>query len=264
MTQTEAITYSSYLKVRELLELQQRKSRPEEHDEMLFIIIHQVYELWFKQMLHEGDHLKEQLVEGSDEPAFATIQRMLTILKTMVSQVDILETMTPISFLSFRDFLQSASGFQSAQFREFEFMLGYKRVRPLENYPEGSPERVALERRYHEPSVWNALCQWLKNRDFAVPASFTDGDHTTPTEACPEFQAELIRLYKEHPHERALCEHFVDLDEGIQEWRYRHVMMVQRTIGMRTGTGGSPGVEYLRGTLFNPLFPDLWAIRAEL
>ena len=218
----------------------------------------------FKQMLHEGDHLKEQLVEGADEPAFATIQRMLTILKTMVSQVDILETMTPISFLSFRDFLQSASGFQSAQFREFEFMLGYKRARPLENYPEGSPERIALERRYEEPSIWNALCHWLKNRGFTVPAKLIDADSTSPTEACPDFQPELIRLYKEHPHERALCENLVDLDEGIQEWRYRHVMMVQRTIGMRTGTGGSPGVDYLRGTLFNPLFPDLWAIRAEL
>ncbi|MEC8819113.1 MAG: tryptophan 2,3-dioxygenase family protein [Planctomycetota bacterium] len=264
MTQTEAITYSSYLKVPELLELQQRKSRPEEHDEMLFIVIHQVYELWFKQMLHEGDRLKELLCHEGDEDAFATVSRMLTILKTMVAQIDVLETMTPISFLSFRDFLQSASGFQSAQFREFEFLLGYKRPGPIENYPEDSPERRALRKRYEEPSIWHALCVWFRSRGFEVPDCVVHCDHTLPTTECPELHPELIRLYKEHPHERALCEKLVDLDEGIQEWRYRHVMMVQRTIGMRPGTGGSPGVDYLRRTLFNPLFPDLWAIRGSL
>lgn len=264
MPQADPITYASYLKVPELLDLQQPKSSPEEHDEMLFIIIHQVYELWFKQMLHEGDHLKTLLEEDEDELAFATLKRMLTILKTMVSQIDILETMTPISFLSFRDFLQSASGFQSAQFREFEFQLGYKRRKALDHYPKDSKEHEALARRIDEPSIWNAFCGWFKSRGFEVPAHLTEGSSDVPTAECPEFQPELIRLYRDHPHERALCEHLVDLDEGIQEWRYRHVMMVQRTIGVRMGTGGSDGVGYLRKTLFNPLFPDLWAIRAEL
>jgi tryptophan 2,3-dioxygenase len=264
MPQADPITYASYLKVPELLDLQQPKSSPEEHDEMLFIIIHQVYELWFKQMLHEGDLLKTQLVNDQDELAFATLKRMLTVLKTMVSQIDILETMTPISFLSFWDFLQSASGFQSAQFREFEFQLGYKRTKTLNHYPEGSMEHEALARRIAEPSIWNVFCGWIKGRGFEVPEHLVRGDSNEPTAACPEFQPELIRLYREHPHERALCEHLVDLDEGIQEWRYRHVMMVQRTIGVRMGTGGSDGVGYLRNTLFNPLFPDLWSIRAEL
>ncbi len=264
MPQADPITYASYLKVPELLELQQPKSSPEEHDEMLFIIIHQVYELWFRQMLHEGDLLKTLLKDDQDELAFATLKRMLTILKTMVSQIDILETMTPISFLSFRDFLQSASGFQSAQFREFEFLLGYKRRKTLNHYPPGSMEHEALARRIAEPSIWNAFCEWFSTRGFEVPGHLMDGTSDEPTTECPEFQPELIRLYREHPHERALCEHLVDLDEGIQEWRYRHVMMVQRTIGVRMGTGGSDGVGYLRNTLFNPLFPDLWAIRAEL
>ncbi|HAW95751.1 MAG TPA: tryptophan 2,3-dioxygenase [Phycisphaerales bacterium] len=264
MPQADPITYASYLKVPELLDLQRPQSSPEEHDEMLFIIIHQVYELWFKQMLHEGDLLKRHLIADKDELAFATLKRMLTILKTMVSQIDILETMTPISFLSFRDFLQSASGFQSAQFREFEFQLGYKRVKTLQHYPEGSMEHDALARRISEPSIWNVFCGWIRKRGFEVPEHLVRGDSVEPTVECPEFQPELIRLYREHPHERALCEHLVDLDEGIQEWRYRHVMMVQRTIGVRMGTGGSDGVGYLRNTLFNPLFPDLWSIRAEL
>ena len=264
MPQADPITYASYLRVPELLELQAPKSSPEEHDETLFIIIHQVYELWFKQMLHEGDLLKTLLKNDQDELAFATLKRMLTILKTMVSQIDILETMTPISFLSFRDFLQSASGFQSAQFREFEFQLGYKRRKTLNHYPAGSMEHEALARRIDEPSIWNAFCGWFATRGFEVPAHLIDGSSDEPTAECPEFQPELIRLYRDHPHERALCENLVDLDEGIQEWRYRHVMMVQRTIGVRMGTGGSDGVGYLRNTLFNPLFPDLWAIRAEL
>ncbi|MCH2145149.1 MAG: tryptophan 2,3-dioxygenase family protein [Phycisphaerales bacterium] len=264
MTSTEKLTYDSYLRITDLLELQQPLSAPEEHDETLFIIIHQVYELWFKQMLHEGDFLCTTFGENDQPTACATLKRMLTILKTMVAQIDVLETMSPVSFQSFRRFLKSSSGFQSAQFREFEFLLGHKRRSPLDNYDENSPLRRKLEGRLAAPSIWDAFCKWLSIRDFDVPQELLDRDVTEAAQPNPELQKQLIAIYHGHPAERTVCELLVDLDEGIQEWRYRHVKMVERTIGTLKGTGGSPGAAYLRNTLFHSLFPDLWAIRSEL
>ena len=264
MADTKKLTYDTYLRITDLLQLQQPLSTPEEHDETLFIIIHQVYELWFKQMLHEGDHLVEVLHEDDQSAACATLKRMLTILKTMVAQIDVLETMTPVSFLSFRKFLESSSGFQSAQFREFEFLLGHKREAPLKNYPPDSPEHARLLTRLNEPTIWDAFCKWLGIRGIAVPAEVLERDVRQPLEANEALQKELVRIYHEMPEERTVCELLVDLDEGIQEWRYRHVKMVERTIGSLHGTGGSPGVDYLRRTLFHSLFPDLWAIRSAL
>jgi len=263
------ITYGSYLKVPELLSLQQPLSRAPgsdqpEHDEMLFIVIHQVYELWFRQQLHEGDRLVGCLLSGDAVHAAPTLKRMLTILKTMVQQIDVLETMTPVDFLSFRSFLANSSGFQSAQFREFEFLLGNKNPRMLAHYPEGSAERAALERRYAAPTVYDAFARFVAARGHAVPAELLARDVTQPMQEWPAFQETLLALYRECPSERGVCELLVDLDEGIQEWRYRHVKMVERTIGFKPGTGGSSGAEYLRTTLFRPFFPDLWAIRSRL
>jgi len=258
------ISYGSYLKVHELLALQQPLSDGPEHDEMLFIVIHQVYELWFRQQLHEAAFLSQRLQANDHPMATATLKRMLTILKTMVAQIDVLETMTPMSFTSFRSRLDNASGFQSWQFREFEFVLGHKRQKAVEWQVEGSPERVRLERCLREPSLWDAFLRYLKANGFAVPASVLDRDVTLPTEANAEVQELLVAAYRMHPLVRQVCELLVDLDEGIQEWRYRHVKMVERTIGTKTGTGGSSGVEYLRSTLFRALFPDLWEIRSRL
>ena len=258
------LTYADYLRIPELLELQSPRSDGPEHDELLFIIIHQVYELWFRQEIHETERLVQMLGEDDLFSAEATLVRMLTILKTMVAQVDVLETMTPVSFLSFRSFLANSSGFQSAQFREWEFMLGHKRSRPLQNYDPGSPEREALERRLNEPSLWNAVLHFLARHGIQVPEEAMSDPVEEPTRSCESFHPELVRMYREEPPLRGLCELLVDLDEGIQEWRYRHVKMVERTIGFKKGTGGSPGVAYLRETLFKPLFPDLWAIRTEL
>jgi tryptophan 2,3-dioxygenase len=263
------LSYGSYLKVPELLSLQRPLSRHPvtggaEHDEMLFIVIHQVYELWFRQQLHEGDHLAACLVEGRAEEACATLKRMLTILKTMVQQVDVLETMTPVSFLSFRSFLANSSGFQSAQFREFEFLLGNKQARVLGHNPEGSPERAAIEARWTRPTLYDAFARFLTARGHAVPAELLARDVTEPPAEWPAMQETLLAIYRSHPSERTVCELLVDLDEGVQEWRYRHVKMVERTIGFKQGTGGSPGAAYLRTTLFAPLFPDLWAIRTRL
>ena len=264
-----SLTYGGYLKVPELLALQKPLSRhPQtgvaEHDEMLFIIIHQVYELWFKQQLHEGDFLAKCLLEGKVQEAGATLKRMLTILKTMVQQIDVLETMTPVSFLSFRSFLSNSSGFQSAQFREFEFLLGNKNPRVLAHNPEGSPEHRAIMARWPQPTLYDAFARFLAARGHNVPKALLERDVTQPMQEWPEMQDVLLEVYRGHPVERGVCELLVDLDEGIQEWRYRHVKMVERTIGFKQGTGGSPGAAYLRSTLFNPLFPDLWAIRTRL
>ncbi|MFO0873253.1 MAG: tryptophan 2,3-dioxygenase family protein [Phycisphaerales bacterium] len=258
------LTYASYLKIHELLALQQPLSDGPEHDETLFIVIHQVYELWFKQQLHEGSRLRDRLAANDPVSAASTLRRMLTILKTMVAQIDVLETMTPTSFLSFRARLESSSGFQSAQFREFEFLLGGKRRGPLANYPAGTPERVTLERRLREPTIWDGFLRYLAAAGFAVPPEAFPGDPEAPTSPCPALEPILIDIYRNHPAPRQICELLVDLDEGIQEWRYRHVKMVERTIGRKQGTGGSPGVEYLISTLFRSLFPDLWSIRGAL
>ena len=262
-------TYGSYLQVPGLLALQKPVSvhpttKAAEHDEMLFIIIHQVYELWFKQQLHEGDYLARSLMAGDHAQASATLSRMLTILKTMVQQIDVLETMTPVSFLSFRGFLSSSSGFQSWQFREFEFLLGNKNPRVLAHNPEGSAEHTAIAARWNCPTVWDAFAHFLAGRGYAVPSEVLTRDVTQQIAESADFQNTLLEIYHGHPAERGLCELLVDLDEGVQEWRYRHVKRVERTIGFKQGTGGSPGAAYLRTTLFTPLFPDLWAIRTRL
>ena len=259
-----AVTYSSYLKLDELLSLQQPLSSGPEHDETLFIVIHQVYELWFKEILHELDYLKV-LLERLDTPrALQTLKRVLTILKVVVAQIDVLETMTPLDFLSFRERLESGSGFQSFQFRELEFLLGAKNAAVLERYPAGGEHRRRLERRLAEPTVWDAFLRYLAAAGYPVPRELLERDVTVPVSPAPALRPVLIDVYRRDPMVRTLCERLVDLDEGVQEWRYRHVKMVQRTIGTRRGTGGSAGAAYLMTTLDQPVFPDLWAIRTDL
>ncbi len=259
----KALTYSDYLAVDELLALQRPLSKPVEHDEMLFIVIHQAYELWFRQILWEFDHLVACLQQDRGADAMATLKRVLTILKVLVHQIDILETMTPVSFSSFRDRLESASGFQSAQFREVEIVLGNRNQRMLEVF-DGTAAGERIRRRLEEPSLWAAVIAFLAGRGLEVPTSALDRPRSASTEPDSGVQDVLLHVYSEHPQLRDLCERLVDLDEGLQEWRYRHVKMVERTIGDQPGTGGSPGVAYLRRTLFQPVFPDLWAIRSRL
>jgi tryptophan 2,3-dioxygenase len=259
-----AVTYGSYLKIDDLLGLQQFRSVGPEHDEMLFIVIHQVYELWFKELLHEFDRVM-QLLRGDDlHPAQHTLKRILTILKVMVAQLDILETMTPLEFQSFRDRLEAASGFQSDQFRQLEFVLGRKSRHAVERFGDGTRARQALERRWSEPTIWDAFLQYLKREGYGVPAETLERDVTSPIEPSPDMQRVLIDIYRRDPKNAELCERLVDLDEGIQEWRYRHVKMVERTIGTKKGTGGSAGAAYLRETVGAPAFPDLWEIRSSL
>ena len=258
------VTYSNYLKLDQVLSAQQPLSEGPEHDEMLFIIIHQVYELWFKQVLHELDYLQQRLVNNDTPRALHTLRRILTILKTMVAQIDILETMTPLEFLSFRHRLESASGFQSYQFRELEFVLGHKRRSILLHYPEETAARCRLELRYQQPTLWDAFLRYLAGKGYAVPPELLARDVSQPVEPSPAVQKILIEVYRNNPDLIQVCERLVDFDEGVQEWRYRHIKMVERTIGTKQGTGGSAGVKYLQTTLLKPIFPDLWAIRTEL
>jgi tryptophan 2,3-dioxygenase len=259
-----AVTYGSYLAIDELLALQRPRSEGPEHDELLFIVIHQVYELWFKELLHEIDQVMRWLDQGDSHRAQHTMKRILTILKVQVAQLDILETMTPLEFQSFRERLEAASGFQSDQFRQIEFVLGHKTAGALARFPEGSRAHGALSARFHAPSLWDAFLRFLAREGYAVPAAMLARDVTMAIEASEPLQDILIALYRKDPKNAELCERLVDLDEGLQEWRYRHVKMVQRTIGTRPGTGGSTGAAYLANTLMRPLFPDLWAIRARL
>jgi tryptophan 2,3-dioxygenase len=259
-----AVTYASYLKIEELLSLQQPRSTGPEHDEMLFIIVHQVYELWFKELLHELDRVKVLLAQDESHRAQHTLKRVLTILKVMVAQLDILETMTPLEFLTFRERLEAASGFQSDQFRQIEFLLGVKSEQAIRRFPEGGRARASLERRYLEPTLWDAFLQYLSREGFDVPHAQLMRDPLVAVVPSPGVQQLLVRVYRSDPKNAELCERLVDLDEGIQEWRYRHVKMVERTIGARPGTGGSAGAPYLRETVGRPIFPDLWEIRSQL
>jgi len=187
-------------------------------------VVHQVYELWFKQLLHELTYLQDRLEDGDTAHALHTLKRVLTILKVVVAQIDVLETMTPRQFTSFRVRLAAASGFQSAQFRALEAIVG--------------------------PPLLASFMTYLRGQGYAV-----DADGVQPA---------LLAAYRDDGEPAQIAERLVDLDEGLQEWRYRHVKMVERTIGDKLGTGGSTGVEYLRSTLFRPAFPDLWAIRSQL
>ncbi len=257
---TGPLTYRSYLELDRLLDLQHPRSEPPEHDEMLFIVIHQVYELWFKLLLHEVDALGRSLAANDLYGGIATLQRMRAVMKTLVGQLDVLETMTPRSFASFRDRLDTASGFQSSQFRELEFVLGYKRP-ALARPGSPVPDTRGLVRRLEQPTLIDHWYAFLAQRGVGVPERLRARDVREPAGPDPDLQQELLRAYHELPDLVLLFELMLDFDEGLQEWRYRHVKVVERTIGAMQGTGGSAGVEFLKSTLFRPLFADLWAIR---
>jgi tryptophan 2,3-dioxygenase len=249
------------LKVDELLKLQQPLSEGPEHDELLFIVIHQTYELWFKEMIHEYKAAQKSLESGDTHYSLAILGRIRTIMKICVAQIDILETMTPLQFNSFRDRLGASSGFQSAQFREVEAILGRRDSRAASHLmPE---DRSKVESLMKVPSLWDSTLKYVHSRGFSIPSSILNRDFSEPYEANLEVQKALLDLHRKDPEAALVCERLVDIDEGLQEWRYRHVKMVERTIGHKTGTGGSSGAEYLASTLFKPVFPDLWEIRSK-
>jgi tryptophan 2,3-dioxygenase len=250
--QTAHRTYGSYLCLDELLSCQRPATA--EHDEMLFVVIHQVYELWFKQILHEAGLLQRRLEDGNAAGALHTARRIAKILKTIVGQLDVLETMTPKQFNAFRPDLGSASGFQSNQFRVVEATLGRR------DFPEPIDE-AQLRSALAHPTVFDSLLRYLNNAGWPLPEEVLQRDPALAWEGDDAVAAALGEVYAGEGEPAEVCEALVDIDEGIQEWRYRHVMMVQRIIGAKIGTGGSAGAEYLRTTLFRPAFPDLWQVR---
>src|SRR3989442_15327410 len=195
MAQDPAVAYGNYLKIDELLSLQQPRSAGPEHDEMLFIVIHQVYELWFKELLHEIDRVRRLLEDGEAHRAQHTLKRVLTILKVMVAQLDILETMTPLEFLSFRQRLEAASGFQSDQFRQIEFALGVKSGEGIRRFPQGTRAQVALERRYHEPTLWDAFLRYLSREGYSIAESHLTRSVIAAVEPSADIQMVLVDLY---------------------------------------------------------------------
>jgi tryptophan 2,3-dioxygenase len=257
----KSLTYTSYLALDEILGAQRPNS--DEHDEILFIVVHQVYELWFKQLIHELGYLQRMLEEGNDARAFSTFKRVLTILKLVVQQLDVIETMTPVQFLTFRERLESSSGFQSGQFRELEAILGRRDPGVLTAYHEQSPDHARVKAALERPSVYDSFLRYLSDKGYDVPADVLERDVTQPVQESKGVQAALLQAYRDDGEPAQVAERLVDFDEGFMEWRYHHVKMVERTIGMRQGTGGY-GAEYLRSTLHKPFFPDLWAVRSEL
>lgn len=255
----QKITYGGYLKIRELTALQRLESDPAQHDETLFIIIHQTYELWFKQILHEVDAVIRLLDADQVLGATRLLRRAIEVQRVLVGQISVLETMTPIDFLSFRDHLMPASGFQSAQFREIEFVSGLKEPKFLSNYDEGSAEHTALVRRLAGRTLRDAFHDLLRRRGFDVPKDAVGADD--------RLVAAIVRLYREtasHYELFLLCEALTEYDEMFSLWRMRHVQMVERVIGGRPGTGGSDGATYLRGTVGRRFFPELWEMRTRL
>lgn len=242
----QKLSYGGYLRVDDLVALQQLRSDPAQHDETLFIIIHQTYELWFKQLLHELDAVVAHLDRNDLLVGLRFLRRVHEIQRVLVAQVSVLETMTPMDFLAFRDHLMPASGFQSAQFREIEFLAGLAEPRFLESYEKGSASRERLEARLSGRTVRAAFHDLLQRRGFSADA---------------EGVATLYRGAGAQMDLFLLAEALLDFDEMLTLWRMRHVQMVERIIGGRPGTGGSDGASYLRGTVARRVFPELWEAR---
>ena len=258
-----AVTYSSYLKVDELLQLQNPLSAGPEHDEMLFIIVHQTYELWFKCVLHELSRAQQLLELGDTYASLPVLGRVRTIFKVLVSQIDILETMTPLQFNSFRNRLEASSGFQSVQFRELEAVLGRRDASMIDHLEPNSESQRRVLNAMNRPGLFDSVLVYLVKRDHQMPDEVMQRNFNKTYSANELVQESLANAYRNDPEASMLLERLVDIDEGLQEWRYRHVKMVERTIGMKHGTGGSSGVAYLSSTLFKPVFPDLWAVRTR-
>jgi aminocarboxymuconate-semialdehyde decarboxylase len=268
--QREQLTYSSYLQIPELLELQHPQSSPQHHDEMLFIVVHQTYELWFKELLHDLDAVVANLQAAGRNPnshdevyeAARLLRRCTEITRVLVEQFTILETMLPTHFLAFRGLLEPASGFQSEQFREIEFLCGLKDDKML-RYHRPTPEAYAqLRRRLIEPSLRDVFFEALRSMDkLSVDNRATERDQF---EARARAVLSLYRDEHSYRHWIDVCERLTEFDELIVSWRLRHIQLVERVIGVRMGTGGSVGSSYLKLTLDKKFFPELWEARTLL
>jgi tryptophan 2,3-dioxygenase len=254
--QDRELSYGSYLKVPDLLSLQQLLSEPPAHDELLFIVVHQAYELWFKQLLFELSSVRDLMMEGDAHLAKHLLERVHTIERVMIAQVPVIESMSPQDFLEFRQHLAPASGFQSIQFREVEFLSGLKDERYVERLVLTEDEESRLRGRLEEPTLWDGFCVLLEKRGLPMPADEED--------ARRDSLLHIARNRRQYAEEFYLSEALVTHDELFSLWRQHHVLMVERQIGSKTGTGGSTGASYLRTTLSKRFFPELWNLRSYL
>jgi tryptophan 2,3-dioxygenase len=261
------LDYGEYLKLKELLSLQQLLSSPEHHDELLFIIIHQAYELWFKLILKDLEMAIERMENVEVLSARKSVYRTVVIMRVLVQQIHILETMRPADFLKFRSNLNPASGFQSLQFRELEFILGIKDRKYLRFFKNNEQATEQLLKRLDEPDLRSTYYKMLGQLDIALP----EDAHLIPlnekSEQAEQLIAALAPIYQ-NPEENLelylLTEALLDLDHQLSLWRFHHVTVVERLIGNKIGTGGSSGVDYLMKTVNKKAFPFLWDVRSYL
>jgi tryptophan 2,3-dioxygenase len=261
------LSYNKYLRVADLIGLQECLSDPAHHDELLFITIHQTYELWFKQILHELDAAVAQMNEDRAGAASRSLHRVVEIEKILVQQIHILETMTPISFLAFRDELNPASGFQSVQFREIEFLSGLKDATVLDSFRDEEFAARRLQARHAQPTLDDAIYALLRRRGLDAP---DDDEKASAEERRKSYGKrtravlEILTHFEERFEEFQLIEQLIEHDEHFSLWRFHHVKMVERMVGAKRGTGGSEGIGYLRTTLDKKFFPELWEARTYL
>jgi tryptophan 2,3-dioxygenase len=267
----QPLSYNKYLRVADLIGLQDCLSDPQHHDELLFITVHQAYELWFKQILHEIDAAISLMNEDRLAAAARAMRRVVEIEKLLVTQIHILETMTPINFLGFRDQLNPASGFQSMQFREIEFVSGQKHESLLQEFRDDEFARARLQKRLAAPSLADAFFAALQSRGLDALANDAAGEQSADS-ADPKKQyenrtrvaLEILTHFEERYEEFQLAEALLEHDEYFSLWRSHHIKMVERMVGTKRGTGGSEGVGYLRTTLDKKFFPELWEARTYL
>ena len=265
--QGASLSYNKYLRVRELIELQSCLSTPAQHDELLFITVHQAYELWFKQILHEIDAAIISMKEDRIAEAVQAMRRVGEIEKLLISQIHILETMMPLRFLSFRDELNPASGFQSMQFREIEFASGLRDEKILRQFAADEFAHKRLQARMNTPSLAEAFYALLRRRGFDTPSSDSPRDAKERRSNYGKRQRAIVELLTHHEQfhrEYDLAEALLDHDEYFSLWRSHHVKMVERMVGAKRGTGGSEGIGYLLTTLDKKFFPEMWEARTYL
>jgi len=261
----EEVTYGGYLRLKELLAAQQ--PRTSEHDELLFVILHQTMELWMKQTIHEIGAAQTEIRGGNLVPAYKHLARVSRIQAVMTQTWDILATMTPADYLNFRSSLGTSSGFQSAQFRVLEARLGLKDESFLKFHPEGSEDRAALEAALAAPSLYDDALLQLARAGFDIPKSAYQRPAATPYAASEAVENAWLTVYRDtqkHWSLYQLAEKLIDLDDAFLTWRHKHVITVERIIGRKRGTGGTEGVGYLQQTLTRRAFPELWSLRTKL
>ncbi|MEA1014465.1 tryptophan 2,3-dioxygenase [Sphingosinicella sp. LY1275] len=265
MNDKPSMTYGQYLGLPQLLSAQHPIS--DHHDELLFVIIHQTKELWLKQVIHELKLARELVRADALVPVHKNLSRVSRIQAVMTLSWDVLATLTPTDYTSFRHVLGSSSGFQSAQFRQVEYLLGLKDAGHLRFQEEGSAEHEALGAALRSPSLWDEANAALARAGFDLPAAVLDRDWSEPYQPSPEVEAAWATVYRDAKRWwplYQLAEKLVDVDDAMATWRHKHVITVERVIGFKRGTGGTAGVSYLQSTLGKRAFPELWTLRTAL